>query len=78
MSELLTLRGVVLSRYKTIGDFAEAIKWKRNKASRVLNGVQQPDAEDIQQMAKCLEINSADAFMQIFFRSLSTLWTNAS
>lgn len=71
----ITLRGAVLSKYKSIGSFAEAVGWKRNKVSRILNGVQEATASDIEVMAKNLDINSQDLFMSIFFASLSTKWT---
>lgn len=77
MDSMLTLRGIVLSKFKTIGEFADAIGWKRSKASRILNGVQVPDVVDAQKMAESLEIDSAELFMQIFFHSLSTKWTNS-
>lgn len=76
MGEMMTLRGIVLSRYKTIGAFADAVGWKRSKTSRVLNGTQIPDVNDVSDMAKCLEITSQETFMQIFFCSLSIKWTN--
>lgn len=76
MENILTLRGVVLSKYKTIGAFAEAVGWKRNKASRILNGVQEPNSTEIQEITACLELDNSQVFMQIFFASLSTLWTN--
>lgn len=76
MADAITLRGLVLSKYKTIGDFAKAIGWKRNKASRIVNGKQYPNTEEIQKITACLNINSADLFVNIFFAPLSTMWTN--
>ncbi len=78
MKSIMTLRGLVLSKYRTIGNFADRVGWKRNKASRILNGKQKMDIEDIEKMAQCLEINSQKVFMQIFFDRLSTLWTEAA
>ena len=54
MGDIITLRGVVFSRYKTLEDFAKAIGWKRNKASRIINGIQQPDIDDIIELTKVL------------------------
>lgn len=76
MENILTLRGAVLSKYKTIGAFANAVGWKRNKASRIINGVQEPNSVEIQEITACLEIDNSQVFMQIFFTSLSTMWTN--
>lgn len=75
MEEILTLRGIVLSRFRTIGAFANAIKWKRTKASRIINGSQTPNVEDVQSIAECLHIDTQDLFMKIFFNLLSTKWT---
>lgn len=71
----INLRGMVLSKYKTIGEFAAAVGWKRNKASRIINGVQKPDITDIQDMTKALGIDSPEMFMHVFFAPLSTIWT---
>ena len=74
MSEM-TLRGKVLSRYKTVSDFAEAIGWSRNKASRIVNGVQEPDTNEMQQLAELLQISTAEDFTALFFPKMSTKWT---
>ena len=68
-------RGIVLSQYKSITDFAVSIGWTRNKASRIVNGKQEPDAKDMERMAEVLEINTPEKFMDIFFDKLSTKWT---
>lgn len=74
--ECYNLRGAVMSKFKTIGEFADAIGWSRNKASRILNGIQDPDVEDIQNITRVIGIESKDVFLNIFFNPLSTLWTN--
>ena len=77
MYDFMTLRGVIFSKYKTIGDFAAAIGWTRNKASRIVNGITDPDIDDIERLADVLDINTPDALINIFFASLSTKWTCA-
>ena len=69
-------RSLVLGKYKSIAEFADAIGWSRNKASRIVNGVQEPDAEEMEQMAELFGINTADRFMEFFFARLSTKWTD--
>lgn len=69
-------RSLVLGKYKSIAEFADAIGWSRNKASRIVNGVQEPDAEEMEQMAELFDINTADQFMEVFFARLSTKWTD--
>ena len=78
MNNLITLRGAVMSKYRTISSFADEIGWKRNKASCIINGVQEPTSQDIQEITRCLEINSVDIFLQIFFSPMSTIWSNES
>lgn len=73
--EILTLRGAVLSKFKSISEFARAIGWKANKASRIINGVQTPSVDEIIEMSECLGIDSPEVFIQIFFSSMSTKWT---
>ncbi|MBO5987293.1 MAG: helix-turn-helix transcriptional regulator [Lachnospiraceae bacterium] len=66
------IRGTVFSRFNSIESFAREIGWKRNKASRIVNGIQRPSADDMEQMAKCLKIPDAQAFCSIFFPGLTT------
>lgn len=66
------IRGAVFSKFSNITSFANAIGWSRNKASRILNGVTEPSANDIEQMAVCLNILDAATFVSIFFPALST------
>lgn len=61
------IRGAVFSRFSSVSEFAKAIKWPRQKASKIVNERQRPSAEEMEQMAKCLKINSAEDFMAIFF-----------
>lgn len=75
MIETVNLRGMALSRFKTIGLFAKHVGWSRNKASRILSGVQEPDAEDMELLVEKLEIENEDVFLKIFFPQLSTKWT---
>lgn len=66
------IRGAVFSRYESISNFAEAIGWGRQKASRIISGKQRPTAEDMEKMASCLGIKDAADFMVIFFPNEST------
>ena len=66
------IRGAVFSKFPTILSFAEAIGWKRNKASRIVNGVQKPTVEEAEQIASCLGISDADVFLSVFFPGVFT------
>ena len=70
------IRGAVFSKFPSIVAFAEAIGWKRNKASRIINGTQMPTVEDVEKIASCLGISNHDAFMSIFFPGLFTKLTD--
>ena len=67
------VRGAVFKKYSSITEFADAIGWSRNKASRVVNGNQSLSADDIEEMALCLDIVSAEKFMPVFFPNLTTM-----
>ena len=66
------IRGAVFSKFSSIISFANAIGWKRNKASRIVNGIQNPSVEDMEQMAECLSISDAMTFVSIFFPGVFT------
>ena len=66
------IRGAVFTRFTSISEFADAIGWSRQKASRIVNGIQRPTAEDMEAIAECLGIKDADEFMSVFFTSVST------
>ena len=66
------IRGAVFKKYGSICSFADDIGWKRNKAARIINGIQRPSAEDMEQMAKILNIQDEITFVSIFFPVLST------
>ena len=68
------LRGIVLSKYPNITSFAEAMKWDRKKASRIINRVQKPSATDMEKMSDLLDIGDSDSFIKIFLPSVSTKW----
>jgi plasmid maintenance system antidote protein VapI len=68
------LRGAVLAKYRSITEFAKALKWDRKKASRIVNRVQQPSVDDIYRMADLLDVNDPVSFVRIFLPSLTTKW----
>lgn len=68
------LRGEVLTKFASITSFAKAIKWDRKKASRIVNRVQRPTVDDLEQMSECLGIHDAESFMRIFLPWIPTMW----
>ncbi|MFT9057086.1 MAG: helix-turn-helix transcriptional regulator [Ethanoligenens sp.] len=76
MNEGVNIRGLVLSKYHSISEFAKAIGWSRNKASRILNGVTALSADDMAKISALLGIETPERFVHYFFARLSTKWTN--
>lgn len=72
----ITLKGLAISKYNSIGNFAKALGWSRNKTMRIVNGIQEPHPSEIVEITEALGITTQSLFMQIFFSPLSTKWTN--
>ena len=68
------LKGIVLQKFFSITNFAAAMKWSRNKATRILNGVSEPTIDDIVGMTEVLELDEKTFFV-IFFSRLFTMCT---
>lgn len=71
------LKGIVLQKFFSITNFAAAMKWSRNKATRILNGVSEPTIDDIVGMTEVLELDEKTFFV-IFFSRLSTMCTQTA
>ena len=54
--EGITFRGMVYSKFKSIADFAQVIGWTRQKATSIVNGMQEPSLDDTDKMAKALDL----------------------
>ena len=63
------LKGIVLQKFFSITNFAAAMKWSRNKATRILNGVSEPTIDDIVGMTEVLELDEKTFFV-IFFSKI--------
>lgn len=55
--EGINFRGLVYSKFKTIADFAQTIGWTRQKATNIVNGLQEPSLDDTDKMAKALDLS---------------------
>ena len=71
-----SLRGEVFKKFPSISSFAKVLGWDRKKASRIVNRVQKPSVNDIEQMAECLNVTDPKLFMEIFLPSIPTMWEN--
>lgn len=54
MEQEITLRGIVYSKYSSIAELATVIGWTRQKATNIVNGVQEPSLSDVNKLAKAL------------------------
>lgn len=60
------LRGAVMSRFRSYSDFAKALGWSTPKVSRIINGAQNPDVEEMKLMAKVLGVENAEEIVALF------------
>ena len=70
------LRGAVYSHFRTLSEFAVTIGWSYSKAFRIVNGEQEPTANEITLIAATLGVEDQSEFMRIFFDEMSTKWTS--
>jgi len=68
-----SIRGLVFSRYDSISEFADAMKWGRQKASRIVKGTHRPSADDMEKLAEHFGIRDAGTFMTVFFPHYATM-----
>ena len=64
-------RGLVYSKYKSMQEFSTAIGWQRNKTARIMNGVQEPNSEEMRTIAELFHLSSNE-FIDIFFKNQFT------
>lgn len=69
----INLRGVILQKYPSATAFGKAMGWDRKKASDIMNGRRQPNADEMTAIAMNVGITDAKAFMSLFFPALSTM-----
>lgn len=57
MVENIQFRGIVYSKFKSIADFAKSIGWTRQKCTNIVNGITEPSLDDVDKMAKALNMS---------------------
>lgn len=72
MESMNALRGEVHSKFRSVSEFERVLGWGQHKAARIINGVQSPTAEEIEQMASALSISDQDYFVSLFFPTMFT------
>ena len=51
------VRGAIYARFKDIAQLADVLGWSRQKLSALANGVREPSLNDIQLLAKAMEMD---------------------
>lgn len=72
------LRGSIYSKFKSQAEFADALKWRRQKVNEILNGKWVVDENEIAEMVNVLEIDSPEVVVNIFFPYLSPKGTKTA
>ena len=54
---MISLRGLVYDKFRSISALAEAIGWTKQKAGNIINGNQEPSLDDTDKLAKALELD---------------------
>ena len=65
------LRGRVIEKYGTVGNFAKAMNWSARKASYVTTGRQELTIKEAEKCAEILEVKSLQEFKRIFFPGMT-------
>ena len=68
--KILQLRGMIYSHFESEAACARAIGWKRQKLSKITNGIKEPDVSELAELARALEC-SVDDLVQIFLTQKS-------
>lgn len=61
------LRGLIVSKFHSVMNFARVIKWSSRKAYDIVNGKQEPTGTDIDQMCNVLGIEIPENMRILFF-----------
>lgn len=69
-----SLLAAVLTKFRSISNFARALNWDRKKASRIVNRQQLPTAKDMDEMADALDVHDCETFMHLFLPFIPTKW----
>ena len=64
--QMLALRGLAVSRFGTIQNFANALGWKATKLSRILSGRQDLTVKEAWQVAEVLGVDVPENVKAIF------------
>ncbi len=69
----VSLRGIVLSHFDSVSDFARSVQWDRKRAADIVNGRRRPTAQEMETIATATHMTDSKVFLSLFFPSLSTM-----
>ena len=64
------LRGIILSKYRSMSDFSRELGWSRQKTSSIVSFDREPRLSDIQNMANHLDMDVSNlaTFLTGFYK----------
>ena len=63
-------RGLIYSVFNNEAEFARTLNWSRQRLNKISNGTKQPDLQEVDEMAKHLQIQP-EHLIQIFLTNKS-------
>lgn len=66
VDKIINLKGIVISKFGSISAFSKEIGWCYSKTNRIVNGRQLPDASEIKDMARALNIDDPALVSSVF------------
>ncbi len=54
-------RGAVYSKFKSVSAFSACIGWGRQKTANIVNGISEPTIDDLDKIAKTLNLSFEEA-----------------
>ena len=67
MDSKITLRGMVVSAFGNISEFAQEIGWSYSKTYRIVSGEQTPDISDVRDICKALRVKDPEDICKLFY-----------
>lgn len=68
----VSLRGIILSHFESVSDFARSVQWDRKRAADIVNGRRRPTAQEMETIANATNMTDSKVFLSLFFPTLST------
>jgi len=67
MMEEMDLRGLIVSKYRSVLNFSKVLNWSSRKAYDIVNRKQEPTGKDIESMCDALDVVIPAYMRKLFF-----------